>query len=126
MLREETSLQRRNAQVLPSLESAAQPSDSADLAPVTLVSSTGEEFSAPAALINESETLREILRPEHNFVEARTKVIRLPIKTRYLKRIIEYLQYKRDYCKNMGKVPDFAVSEEETLDLLEVASYLRI
>lgn len=47
--------------------------------------------------------------------------IRLPIKNKYLKRILDFMKYKTQL-----QTHEFLVEDEETMALLEIASYLKI
>lgn len=51
--------------------------------------------------------------------------VKLPINSKFLKRTIDYLNYKHR-CLYEDAAEEFIVLEEETMDLLEIASYLKI
>lgn len=91
-----------------------------------LVSSTGERLIVPYAVIKESSVLRTMVDGGYNFQESIHSTIHLPVTYECTKRVVEYLQYKREYSLKQGEVPDFAISDGENLDLLEVASFLRV
>ena len=92
---------------------------------IALISSNGERVSVPYTVLCESPTLQAMV-DNPSFIEHSTSTICLPVTTMAIKRVVEYLYYKKDYLSKKGEVPDFAISDEETLDLLEVASFLRI
>lgn len=93
---------------------------------VTLRSCNGTEFLVKEEVAKLSEVLGTLLNRESPFEEAISRSVTLPIKAIALKRAIEYLEYKHKYLGCEGPIPDFEVSEEESLDLLSVSFYLKI
>lgn len=92
---------------------------------VLLICSTREEALIPYYILSESLILKRIIDTQV-FKEARRNAIFLPISYNSLKRIVEYLWYKYNYRANNGMVDDFKIEDSETLDLLEVSSFLRL
>lgn len=93
---------------------------------VTLISSTGGRVIVPYSVIKESEVLRTVVDGGYNYLESIHSTITLPITYECMKRVIEYLNYKKEYTLRKGEVPDFTITENENLDLLEVASFLKL
>jgi hypothetical protein len=92
---------------------------------IILVSSSGDRVEVSYSLLKESPALRDMV-DNRSFIEHSTSTIHLPVSTPSVKRVLEYLRYKKEYVDKKGEVADFAITDEETLDLLEVASFLRI
>lgn len=92
---------------------------------VKLVSSENVEFLIDLDLAKHSKTIGIFLDQRNHFIQSQTKVIKLPIKTKYLKRILEFMKYSNSQAR-CTEVFEFNVLEEETNELLEIASYLRI
>lgn len=92
---------------------------------VTLISSDNREFTVSEEVANESETLRMFFDRNKPFVEAAERRARLPIRAALLRRAIEYMEYKHKNEKRRG-MQEFIISDEETLDLLDVSAYLRL
>ncbi|KAM0680022.1 hypothetical protein GINT2_001709 [Glugoides intestinalis] len=92
---------------------------------IKLYSSDGVEFTIDFELAKHSKTLELFLDSRFPFIQNQTREIRLPIHSTHLKRILEFMQYT--HRKTGGKMEtEFKVNDEETMELLEVASYLRI
>ncbi|KAF9764243.1 Elongin-C [Nosema granulosis] len=92
---------------------------------VTLVSSDGIQYKVYKHLAIQSKTLNTFLNSNPCFIEHRTQHVMLPIKGVYLKRIIEYLEYKY-FAKNTKSFDEFEIGDDETVDLLDAAAYLRL
>ncbi|ELA42188.1 uncharacterized protein VICG_00831 [Vittaforma corneae ATCC 50505] len=91
---------------------------------VKLISSDSVEFVVETELVKHSRTLAVFLDDRYPFIQSQTKEVRLPIRSKHLKRILEFMHFihKRKSGNNM----EFKINDEETMDLLEIASYLRI
>ncbi|KAI5171154.1 elongin-C [Nematocida sp. LUAm3] len=92
---------------------------------ISLISSEGAEIKAPYYIICESQVLQSLVDSPF-FVECNTSTVSVPIRHSVLKKVVEYLWYKHKYSIKQGHVEDFIISEEETLDLLDVSNFLRI
>lgn len=92
---------------------------------ILLICTTREEALVPYYILSESVILKRIIDTEI-FKEAKSNAIFLPISYLSLKRIVEYLWYKHRYRMDNGAVEDFKIEDSETLDLLEVSSFLRL
>ncbi|KAK1348554.1 hypothetical protein CWI38_0186p0050 [Hamiltosporidium tvaerminnensis] len=93
---------------------------------VKLISYDGIEYIVPEEIATQSSTLKSFLDEENPFIESHEKTVVLPIKSNILKRVIDYLKYKYEYKDTEGTIPDFEIKDDETLELLDVSSYLRI
>ena len=83
------------------------------------------EFLVDWELAVHSSTLEVFLNPENNFIQSKTKEIKLPITTKYLKRILDFMKFTTGRCVGEEK-SEFVIGEDETNELLEMAAYLRI
>lgn len=92
---------------------------------VTLKSSDNQEFCIDLDIALQSNTLRAFFDDEFPFRESETRKVSLPIHSRLLKRIIEFMEYKHNNVNN-GILSEFKIADDETMELLDVASYLRI
>ncbi|KAI5190863.1 hypothetical protein NEMIN01_1265 [Nematocida minor] len=92
---------------------------------IVLISSTRESAVVPYYILSESSILKKIIDTQI-FKESKEDAIVLPISYPCLKRIVEYLWYKHKYHTSKGAVEDFKIEDSETLDLLEVSSFLRL
>lgn len=92
---------------------------------VRLISSEGTEFLIDLDLARHSKTIGVFLDPKNHFIQGLTREIRLPIKTKYLKRILEFMKFTNNQSACFEKF-EFKILEDETNELLEIASYLRI
>lgn len=92
---------------------------------VKLVSSEGTEFFIDLELAKHSKTIGIFLDENNQFVQSQTMEIKLPIKTKYLKRILEFMKFSSNQINSAEKF-EFKILEDETNELLEIASYLRI
>lgn len=92
---------------------------------VKLVSSEGAEFFIDLDLAKHSKTIGIFLDEQNHFIQSQTKEIKLPIKSKYLKRILEFMKFSSNQAQTAEKF-EFKILEEETNELLEIASYLRI
>jgi len=99
---------------------------------VKIISSDDVEMEILYEIAVQSKILELFLNPELN--NSRNKMynydceempVKLPINSKFLKRTIEYLNYKYK-CLYEDAAEEFIVLEEETMDLLEIASYLKI
>jgi hypothetical protein len=93
---------------------------------VKLISSDGKEFLVKEELAVQSETLKSFLNRDYPFLESRHRSIILPIKSNMMKRVIEYLEYKKTFSDAQSVIPDFNVLDEETQELLDISAYLKI
>lgn len=92
---------------------------------VRLISSDNAEYVIDEEIAFLSHTLRTFFDAEFPFKETQTRTVVLPIRSKLLRRIIEFMEYKHT-CINGGGFNEFKISDEETMELLDVASYLRI
>ena len=92
---------------------------------VRLISSDQVEFGLELEIAELSHTLKTFLDPRYPFKESSTREVSLPVRAAVLRRIIEFMRYKHAVMHNV-EVDEFVVADEETMDLLDVASYLRI
>lgn len=92
---------------------------------VKLVSSDSQEFLLDYPVAIQSQTLRSFFTRPSMFRESLSREIVLPVKALYLKRVVEFLEFKSvsDTTKNPG---EFKVEDGETLELLDIAAYLKI
>ncbi|KAF5140760.1 skp1 component [Vairimorpha ceranae] len=89
---------------------------------IKLLSSDGIEFTIKRKIALYSKTLNLLINTNPNYIEHVAEAIVLPINSKYLARIIEFLEFKASN-KN---VDDFEIKDDETVDLLDAAAYLRI
>ncbi|KAJ5714687.1 uncharacterized protein N7483_011868 [Penicillium malachiteum] len=100
--------------------------DSANSAPVSLVSSDGFEFILPYEVACVSGTIRRMLDPTSNFAESRSgRCVLEEIEGVVLEQVCKYLMY-HGRAKNMTNVPDMDVPAELCLELLMAADYLDV
>lgn len=92
---------------------------------VTLISSDGINYQVEKYLAVQSKTLNTFFNSNPSYIEQETQHVMLPIKGVFLKRIIEYLEYKY-YAKDTKSFEEFEIGDEETVDLLDAAAYLRL
>lgn len=92
---------------------------------VMLISSDDVEFVIDTEIAFLSHTLRTFFDAEFPFKESLTRTVTLPIRAQLLRRIIEFMEYKHKYGNGHG-ISEFKISDDETMELLDVASYLRI
>lgn len=92
---------------------------------VRLVSCDGEEFMVEHGVAELSQTLRSFLGRPGMFAESLSQQIELPVRAVYLRRVVEFMEFKRhaDITKDTR---EFKVEDDETLELLDIAAYLRI
>lgn len=100
---------------------------------VRIVSSDNKIHEIDYKVAIQSDTIKLFLSPEINDRYSLSSCfynldnsseedeIWLPIKSKYLKRIIDFMEYKIQTISN-----EFCVEDEETVELLEIASYLKI
>jgi hypothetical protein len=89
---------------------------------IKLISSDNVEYIVKKEVAILSKTLNALINTNPNFIENTAKSLSLPIKSKYLARIIEFLEFKF-MDKN---VDDFEIRDDETVDLLDAAAYLRM
>lgn len=92
---------------------------------VKLVSSDNVEFIVDSNIALQSETLALFLDPGLSFARDEKTTISLPITSKYLGRIVEFMAFKHSNGNSCSE-NEFKISDEETMDLLEIASYLKI
>ncbi|KAI5149523.1 elongin-C [Enteropsectra breve] len=92
---------------------------------VVLISSDNTSFIVDREIAILSKTINIFLNQEFPFNETVTRTINLPFPSNLLKRIIEFMEYKYASIISQNN-EEFVISDEETTDLLDVASYLRI
>lgn len=92
---------------------------------VKITSSDNIEFLVDYHIAMQSKTLALFLDTDQSFVENGKRAVQLPINSKYVKRIIEFMIYKYENQNNLA-VAEFQISDDETMDLLEIASYLKI
>lgn len=94
---------------------------------VTLISVDNQEFKVVEDIANESQILRVFFDRNGPFIEAIEREVVLPIQASLLKRAIEYMEYRFNHKnKKTDEEPEFPITDEEALDLLEVSVYLKI
>lgn len=92
---------------------------------VKLVSSDNAEFFLDYAVAIQSQTLRSFFSRPSMFTESLSREVALPVKALYLRRVVEFLEFRRssDPNKDPG---EFRIEDDETLELLDIAAYLKI
>lgn len=93
---------------------------------VVLRSCDNVEFRVDEEIVRFSGMLCMLLDRNSPFEEAISRTVELPIKSKALKRAIDYLEHRYKYSRFDGPVPDFEVCDTESLDLLSVSFYLKI
>lgn len=93
---------------------------------IVLRSCDNVEFRVDEEIVRFSGMLSMLLERGSPFEEAVSRTVDLPIKSRALKRAIDYLEHRCKYSRFDGPVPDFNVGDTESLDLLSVSFYLKI
>ncbi|ELQ76938.1 RNA polymerase II transcription elongation factor Elongin/SIII, subunit elongin C [Trachipleistophora hominis] len=94
---------------------------------VTLISSDNKKYEIPEHIANESKTLRVFFDSNRPFIEAIERKVVLPMNSKLLIRAIEYMKYKYQYRgKKAHEAPEFHITDEEALDLLDASVYLKI
>ncbi|CCI73931.1 ECU04_1422 [Encephalitozoon cuniculi GB-M1] len=92
---------------------------------VRMVSSDNKEFLLDYDVAVQSQTLRTFFGRPEMFLESTSRKVRLPIRARHLKRIVEFLEFK--HHSDPDKEPEeFRIGDEEALELLDIAVYLKI
>ena len=79
----------------------------------------GKEFIISEECACVSRTLRILLKSPDKYTESHNKMIELPFSSKTISRIIEYLELR---LQNNEK--NFELTDEESLDLLEISNYL--
>ncbi|KAI4292936.1 elongin-C [Pancytospora philotis] len=92
---------------------------------VRIVSSDNVEFVISTEIAFLSRTLHTFFDRECPFKETASRTVTLPIRAKALQRIIEFMEHKHKSANNLA-VGEFKIHDEETMELLDVASYLRI
>ncbi|AHL30094.1 Skp1-like protein [Encephalitozoon intestinalis ATCC 50506] len=92
---------------------------------VKVISSDNKVFVLDYDVSIQSQTLRTFFSRPEMFLESISREVKLPVKSRHLKRIVEFLEFK--YLSDSDKEPkEFKVSDSEALELLDIAVYLKI
>lgn len=92
---------------------------------IKLISSDNVEFLVDTEIAFLSRTLKTFFDEKYQFKETTARSVALPIRAKALRRIIEFMEHKHMSANNLT-VGDFKIHDEETMELLDVASYLRI
>jgi hypothetical protein len=89
------------------------------------MSSDSIVFVIDYSIAIQSKTLALFLSNENSSLDTSNKFMKLPINSKRLNRIIDFMNLK---FSNTQAAPllEFKITDEETMDLLEIASYLRI
>lgn len=93
---------------------------------VKLVSSDNIYYEICESTAIQSQLFRTLLNSNYPFIEGKERTFCLPIHSKRLDRVIEYLKYKEKYNNKLEEVPEFPVSGDEAVDLLEISAYLKI
>lgn len=94
---------------------------------VKLISSDNFYYEIPEEVAIQSKVLKTLLNTNYPFVEGTERTFSLPITALRLERVIEYLRYKEKYSNVENEdIPDFPITSDEALDLLEISAYLKI
>lgn len=92
---------------------------------VRIMSSDSITFVMSYDIAIQSKTLEIFLGDMVNGNRQDTNILHLPIHSKRLNRIIDFMNLK--YSNSSTKpLLDFKIADEETMDLLEIASYLKI
>jgi len=97
--------------------------------PIKLVSSQGDEFVVEYELLRASSVLEHLFASSEaaDFEEQRTKVFKLrDVSTSILRKIIEWMEYKRAHEHSSKTPPRFEIDGEDAIELLMAANYLDI
>lgn len=92
---------------------------------VKLISSDGIAYLLDYEVARLSCTLKIFFDSSLPFKESATRAVVLPIKSHLLSRIVDFMNYKYQNIGAMA-IPEFKIEENETMDLLDAASYLRV
>ena len=92
---------------------------------VKLVASDLSEFVVDVDVAFLSNTLKMFFDSEFLFKEKKTRTVFLPIRSTMLRRIVEFMEYKHRSMSEQT-LNEFKIADDETVALLDVASYLRI
>ncbi|KAI5170461.1 elongin-C [Pancytospora epiphaga] len=92
---------------------------------VRLISADNHEFVLDSNIAFLSRTLKTFFDTSYCFKETQTRTVVLPIQSKLLIRIIEFMKHKHRNTDNLP-IGEFKICDEETMELLDVASYLRI
>ncbi|KAH9411554.1 hypothetical protein HK407_04g06560 [Ordospora pajunii] len=92
---------------------------------VKLISSDGKEFFLDHEVAIQSQILKVFFGRPSMFKESVSRTISLPIKARYLKKAVDFLEHKHslDPAKDHE---EFKIDDTEALDILDIAAYLKI
>ena len=109
---------------------------------ITLISSSLEEFPVKASVLFQGDLFRGLLDHELGFKEYWERRVFLDgVESRWVKRVIEYLEYKEQYNRarntssgnavedatgDDGLLPDFGIKEDEATELMKIADYLQL
>ncbi|KAK9813766.1 hypothetical protein WJX73_008097 [Symbiochloris irregularis] len=93
---------------------------------VKLISSDGFEFTVDRKAACVSNTIKQMLSADGNFMENTSGEVRFPeIPAVILERVCQYFYYKLQYQNTPAKaIPAFALPPEQALELLKAANYL--
>jgi len=97
--------------------------------PITLVSSEGDAFVVEYEIVRASSVLEHLFASSEaaDFEEQRTKVFKLrDVSTSILRKIIEWMEYKRAHEHSSKMPPRFEIDGEDAIELLMAANYLDI
>lgn len=89
---------------------------------IYLKSSDGPGYWIDYHIAIESSTLKLFLGPDS--YAGTSEIIKLPVHSSKLKRTIDFMESKYGIIGN--NPVEFGITDDETLDLLEIASYLEI
>lgn len=92
---------------------------------VKLLSCDGEEFFLDYEVAVQSQVLRSFFNRPTMFEESVSREITLPVKALHLRRVVEFLKFKCLSDANKDS-EEFRVEDDETLELLDIAAYLKI
>ncbi|KAL6120719.1 hypothetical protein NUSPORA_02504 [Nucleospora cyclopteri] len=97
---------------------------------IVIISADNLSFKVQKEIALQSATIKTFLNYSHEKNEIER--INLPIESKLLKRCIEFMEYKSrnkdgsTINSNLEGKEEFNVSEEETIELLDVATYLQL
>ncbi len=87
---------------------------------ITVITSNGVKYVLDHELACVSKTIKMFINPIHPFIQSETKIINLPFNSKTFERCIEFMNHK------LHKTNEFYVKDDEVMELLDVASYLRL
>ena len=92
---------------------------------VKVISSDSKEFFLDYEVASQSQILKAFFGSPSMFKESVSRTIVLPIKAKYLKKAIDFLEYKRSFDPSKDH-EEFKIEDTEALDILDIAAYLKI